>query len=1022
MNKAILFIFFILITDFSNSAFGQESQNNTPNGLEGYQFRSIGPSRGGRVTTVTGVLSNPHKFYMGSTGGGVWTTDDAGNTWRNISDGYFNVGSIGAISVAPSDENIIYVGTGSGCPRGNISMGDGIYKSMDKGKTWKHIGLPKAGLIGNIVVDPKDENIVYVAVMGNPFGPNPERGVYKSIDGGTNWDQVFAISTKTGAVDLVMHPTNRRILFAGMWTVERKPWTLVDGSNDGGIWKSSDAGETWTKVEGGLPSGLLGRIGLTISPANTNLMWAIIETAVEQDGGIYRSEDGGSNWKKINRNHNLRQRAWYYNHIEAHPTQENTLYVMNAGFYKSIDGGNSFSRVSTPHGDNHDLWINPIYPKIMIEANDGGACVTLNDCKSWSSIYNQPTAEFYRLTVDNQFPYRVYGAQQDNSTISVPSKPQKYLDPIQEWYSVGGGESGHIAVDPENPDLIYAGNYIGQIDRTDLIEHYRQDIVAYPQMHDGTEPRNIKFRFQWNAPIYISPHDRTQVFHCSQYVHRTFDGGQNWEIISPDLTTDTDSQQDIPGGPIQHDHTGVELYNTIFTFVESPHQAGEYWAGSDDGLIHLSMDHGENWINITPKLMPEQGTVNTIELSTHDPKRAYIAVYKYRDNDFRPYIFTTDNRGKSWTLLTSGDNGIPVNHFVRVVREDPWNDQILYAGTEFGLYISFDQGKQWHAFQNNLPRTPITDMLIHQNDLVIATQGRSFWILDNVRSISHLNPLENQTVEFYVSDTIYRSQYGRTRGPGIQRAPTGAIFDFFLPDDLSEDDQFLITIKDEDNSVRRTFSNKANKEKGIEKLKANKGVNRVEWNLRYEGPKAQPKSVFSLASMSGIKAPPSAHTVEIKLNDKVISRSFDISIDPRWTHDEQDLIDLYRLTMEVKALFNRTHETIGDMRSFQSQFETLKQRTDLKNQESIQNEIEKIEKACSSLENTLIQNKSESGQDPINYPSQVDDQIAYLYSNLNSQDHKPSAGARERLDDLRQELKPHFEEAARIQQELEDLK
>ena len=990
--------------------------------LEGYKFRSIGPSRGGRSTAVTGVASNPHLFYMGSTGGGVWKTNDAGTTWNNISDGFFNVGSIGAIAVAPSDENVIYVGSGSACPRGNISSGDGMYKSTDKGKTWTHIGLEKSGMIGRIIIDPVNENIVYAAVLGNPFGPNPERGVYKSNDGGITWDKVLFVSARTGAVDLEIHPTNKRVLFAAMWTVERKPWTIVDGSEEGGIWKSSDSGITWTKVEGGLPSGIIGRSGITISPANPDKMWVITETAKEKDGGIYHSEDGGTSWSKINRDHNLRQRAWYYNHIVAHPTDEHTIYVMNAGFHRSIDSGKSFERVRTPHGDNHDLWIHPIFPDIMIEANDGGACVTLNNCKTWSSIYNQPTAEFYRVTVDNQYPYRVYGAQQDNSTISIPSRSQKGLSPIQEWYSVGGGESGHISVDPRDPNLIYAGTYIGQIDRTDIEQGHQQDIVAYPQMHDGTAPRDIKFRFQWNAPIIISPHNPDQVYHCSQFVHTTMDKGVTWKTISTDLTTNNDDHQNIPGGPVQHDHTGVELYNTIFAFAESKHNVGELWTGSDDGLIHLSKDGGENWKNITPKNMPEGGTVNSLDLSAHQPGKAVVAVYRYRDNDFTPYIFLTTNFGKTWKNLVTSNNGIPNNHFVRVVREDPYNENILYAGTEFGLYISLDNGESWDSFQNNLPITPITDMVVHQGDLVIATQGRSFWILDKIHSLGEFNKQDISSLKLFSPTKVYRSRYRQHRGVGApDPAPSGAMIEFYIPDELTDDDQFELVIRDESNVIRRRFSTKADKENNVELIKVKKGLNRFQWDLRYESPKPQPKSVFSLASMSGIKAPLGSNTVELKLNGQSQTSNIEILRDPRWTQTAQDLTSQYELTMQVKSLFDDSHQAIGDLRSINKQLKNLADRNDLTPYSDILSQCESIRKSSEKIENQLIQNKSESGQDPINHPSMIDDQIAYLYSNLNGQDHKPSSGARERLTDLTVELEPLLAETESIKEELKKL-
>ncbi len=491
------------------------------------KYRLIGPYRGGRVTAVAGIAEQPYTFYMGATGGGVWKTDDAGTSWRNVSDGTFKAGSIGAIAVAPSDPNVVYVGTGSAAPRGNVSPGVGVYKSTDAGATWKAIGLEKAGQIGKIAIHPKDPELVYVAALGNIFGPNPERGVFRSIDGGATWEHVLSVSDSTGAIDLALDPNNPRILYAGMWRVERKPWTLIDGSTEGGVYKSTDSGDTWKRLEGGLPDGLLGKVGVAVSPANSSRVWVMQATADEKKGGLYRSDDGGKSFTRINREHNLRQRAWYYTHVIADPQDENTVYVLNTGFYKSIDGGKTFERIRVPHGDNHGLWVNPHNTDIMINSNDGGANVSLNGGRSWSSQYNQPTSDFYRVTVDKEFPYRVYGAQQDNSTISVPSTPPGGITPTQHWYAVGGGESGHIAVDPRDPDLIYAGTYIGQITRLDRKRGHQRNVTAYPQMHDGAAGRDIRYRFQWNAPIRLSPHNPDVLYHTSQYVHRSTDGGQS---------------------------------------------------------------------------------------------------------------------------------------------------------------------------------------------------------------------------------------------------------------------------------------------------------------------------------------------------------------------------------------------------------------------------------------------------------------------------------------------------------------
>lgn len=1010
---AFMVVFLLLFSLFlSPRTIAQSPAGLDESLLEGLQYRCIGPHRGGRVTAVEGIPSRPFTFFMGSTGGGVWKTTDAGTSWQNISDKYFEAGSIGAIAVAPSDPNVIYVGTGSADPRGNVSAGCGLYRSTDGGDTWQSIGLRSAGQVAKIVVHPQNPSLVYAAVLGNVFGPSPERGVYRSTDGGNSWQQQLFISDRTGAIELVMDPNNARILYAGMWTAERKPWTIIDGSDEGGVWKSTDGGDTWTQLTNGLPTGLVGRIGMAVSPQNSKRIWVLQEAKEETKGGLYVSEDGGESWERINRKHDYRQRAWYYSRIYADPQDEFTLYLCNVGFYKSIDGGLNFTRVRTPHGDNHALWINPDNPNIMVQANDGGANVSLNGGKTWSTQYNQPTAEFYRVTVDNQFPYRVYGAQQDNSTISVPSRSEADLVPEQYWYSVGGGESGHIAVDPRDPNLIYAGNYIGQITRRENALGHQRNIVAYPQMHDGTAPRDIVYRFQWNAPIRISPHNPDVVYHCSQFVHRSEDGGRTWEVISPDLTTNKDAYQDIPGGPIQHDHTGVELYTTIFAFEESPQRAGELWAGSDDGQVHLSRDGGKNWVNITPKQMPAEGTVNTIELSAHAPGRAFLAVYKYRENDFRPYIFLTNDHGKNWRLLTTGQNGIPERHFVRVVREDPFRKGLLYAGTEFGMYVSFDEGKNWQSFQLNLPVTPITDMVIKNKDLVVATQGRSFWILDDLSPLHEANPAAwKQSPYLFSPAKAYRTQLGNFRGQAApDPAPVGALIYFYLDRETALEKTVRLSVIDPEGQVRRVFSSTPKPAAKEEKLKIRSGLNRFEWDLKYEPLDKQPGSVFSLANTGGIRAPTGEHRVRLEIDGQRQEQPLVLAKDPRWSQSDADLKAQYELSMQIKALFDRCHAAIGGLRSVRTQLESLKKSRQNKDYgEAIADRSDQIIEQLNDLERELIQTQSESGQDPINYPSQIDDQIAYLYSVINAQDDRPNSGAYRRYQDLKASLQPKLD-------------
>ncbi|MEM9719380.1 MAG: glycosyl hydrolase [Bacteroidota bacterium] len=1014
MNK----IFLLCVLCCPAFLISQESSFPAPEQYKELKYRCIGPFRGGRVTTVTGIPDQPYTFFMGSTGGGVWKTEDGGTHWENITDGYLKVGSVGAVEVAPSDPNILYVGTGSGSPRGNISPGNGVYRSQDGGNTWEHVGLDDVGLIGKIVVHPQDPNQVYVAALGNIFGPNSERGVFRSTDGGTTWKNVHYLSDSTGCSDIVMDPHNPRILYAGFWRAERKPWTLIDGAEEGGVYKSVDGGDSWKQLKGGLAEGVAGRVGIAVSPANPLRVWVIREAEEESDGGLFRSEDGGKTWKRINREHKLRQRAWYYSRVFADPVDEHTVYVLNTRMYKSVDGGKTFETIPTPHGDNHCLWVNPNNPDIMIESNDGGANVSYNGGRSWSTQFNQPTSELYRVSVDNQFPYRVYGAQQDNSTISVPSESQGGITPLQDWFAVGGGESGHIAVDPKDPNLIYAGNYIGQIDRTDRSKGHSRNVVAYPQMHDGVAPRDIRYRFQWNAPIRISPHDPKILYHCSQHVHKSADGGQSWELISPDLTTNQDAYQNIPGGPVQHDHTGVELYTTIFAFEESPQQKGLLWAGTDDGRIHLSRNGGEEWEEITPKNMPKEGTVNTIELSAHDPGRAFMAVYKYRENDFRPYIFRTDNFGKSWKLLTDGSNGIPANHWVRVVREDPERKGLLYAGTEFGIYLSLDDGKSWQSFQQNLPHTPITDMLIYRDDLVLATQGRSFWILDDLTALRSLVALdkEEKAALFPISST-YRTQIRGFRGKDSPKnAPNGALIHFYLQEKPQETQIVKLQIEDSEGKVIATYATDPDSEKEEKKLMVNKGLNRFVWNLRYPKPDVISSAQFSLANTSGAKAPPGSYLVRFSAPGYELAQELLIQKDPRWTHiSDEDLREQFSLSQEVGETLSACHKTIRDLRSVRKQIsqegsQAVKSGFDI----SLKRQAQAIVTKLDALEEELIQIRSESGQDPINYPPKLDDQIAYLYSTVNGQDARPTQGCYERFEDLKKILSVYTDQFTQI--------
>ncbi len=973
---------------------------------DGLSFRAVGFTRGGRSTAATGVPGDPLTYYFGGTGGGVFKTTDAGHSWTNVSDGFFGVGSVGAIEVARSDVNVIYVGTGSACPRGNISVGDGMYRSQDAGKTWTHVGLRHAGQIGAIAVHPDDPDLAYAAALGHIFGPNEERGIYRTKDGGGTWEQVFHLSDRTGFVDIQMDPNNPRILYAGAWRAERKPWTMISGSEDGGVYRSRDGGDTWEKVENGLPTGMVGKTAIAISPANSDRIWVLAEAEGER-GGLYRSDDGGDSFTRINGDANLRQRPWYYIHIYADPHDENTIYGLNVGFHKSIDGGRTFpERIRVPHGDNHDLWINPDNPMNMVNANDGGANVSFDGGASWTDLMGQETSEMYRVYVDDQWPYRIYGSQQDNSTISVPSRAG--FGVVPDWYQVGGCESGHIAVDPRDPDITYAGCYGGSITRYNRKTGESRQILHYPQLQLGQAARDLDYRFQWNAPIRLSPHDPDILYHASQVVHMSGDEGQSWRIISPDLTTNNPEQQDYAGGPITQDGTGVEVYNTIFSFEESPHTPRELWAGSDDGRMHISRDRGESWTEITPEGMPEGGTVNAIEMSAHDPARVFIAVYRYRENDFRPYVFRTNNSGEDWDLLTDGTNGIPPTHPVRAIREDPDRRGLLYAGTEFGLYVSFDDGAHWQRLQNNLPVSPITDMQVHRQDLVISTQGRSFWVLDD------LTPLHQLTDEVMAADSWLYAPRMAHRGGFL----AGADIRYHLKEE-PEEEITLEILDSEGNTVRRMTGQPGDAAPtgpvspfafffgggARARLPATAGLNSFRWNLREEGIE-RPAGVVHWGGTPGLSVVPGTYEVRLTVGEETHSRMLEVGIRPNLSIDAEDLRKQYDLGEQVAGEVTRLFDALIRVRDVRSQANDIVAR--LKKAERGDEELETLGKALTDrlteIEETITQTRSKSSQDPINFPPQIDNQLVTLYGYIVQGNDQPTLGAYERFDDLKPDL------------------
>jgi photosystem II stability/assembly factor-like uncharacterized protein len=1030
-------------------------------------YRLVGPFRGGRVTAVAGVPGDPMTYYMGSTGGGVWKTTDAGKTWRNVSDAVrelepnaepeimgevdpalaevgllreppgglptsrvewgkrggdaFGSSSIGAIAVAPSDPNVVYVGTGSACPRGNISPGDGIYKSTDAGDTWRHIGLPEAGQIGRIVVHPTDPDIVYAAVLGHIFGPNPERGVYRSINGGLSWDKVLFVSDKAGAVDLSMDASNPRVLYAAIWQAERKPWTMISGGPGSGLYKTTDGGNTWVELTEGLPEGIKGRIAVTVSPAAPARVWALIE---HEKGGLFRSDNGGKKFRLVSADRELRQRAWYYTHLEADPQDANTVYVLNVMFWRSIDGGSSFRPIRVPHGDNHALWINPDDPQNLIEGNDGGANISFNGGRTWSTQQNQPTAEIYRVTVDDQHPYWLYGGQQDNSAIATPSRSPGGIA-WSDWHAPAGCETATVAVDPRNPNITYGGCYGGSIGRHDHSLEHEQEVMAWPQMAVGQQAKDLKYRFQWNSPIRISPHDPSILYHCANVVLRSRDEGRSWEEISPDLTRNDESKQGYAGEPITMDNTGVEVYGTIFAFEESPHRAGLLWAGSDDGVVHISDDNGASWKEITPQGMPEWGTVNTIELSAHDPGRAFLAVHRYREDDFRPYIFRTDDYGASWARLADGNNGIPANHFVRVVREDPDREGLLYAGTEFGIYMSLDDGRSWRPLQLNLPVTPITDLAVKRGELVVATQGRSFWILDDL-SVLHQMSEEVVDSDVHLFDPRPAVRWvdqsgGGGRGAVGQNPPFGAIIHYTLPAGLDEEDaeEVKLEILDSDGEVLRTLSSTKPEPQAPSPwrrffperaepplLDAREGANRYVWSLTLADASLVDDAVL-WGWPGGPTVPPGTYQARLTVGDWTDTTSFEVIQDPRLDIPQQAMDEQYELARAIWEELNRSHDAIRKIRDVRGQVKALAQRTD---DEAVGDKAEAITGSLTSIEEKLHQVKSESSQDVLNFPPQIDNQLLNLQGIVEKTLGSPLPSSRALFAELSAELDGYIAE------------
>ena len=980
----IVFLFFFvdIKAQRKNKSISQSINYEIPN----LNWRSIGPYRGGRASSVTGVSNSDNTYYFGATGGGIWKTTDSGQNWRNISDGFFG-GSIGAISASESDPNILYVGTGEKTVRGNVSPGyGGFWKSDDAGETWKKMNLDIDQVqVGRIAIHPKNPDIVYIAIIGDLFKDSNKRGVYKSTDGGKSWRQVLFSNERSGAVDISIDKNNPRIIFASTWNIRRTPYSLESGGEGSGLWKSTDGGETWKNISDneGLPSGIWGISGVSVSPVNSKKVFALIEN---KEGGLFRSDDGGSSWEKVNEDRNLRQRAWYYTRVYADTQNENRVYVMNVSFWRSEDGGKSFDRYRTPHGDHHDLWIDPENNKRLIVADDGGAQVSSDDANNWSTYMNQPTAQYYRVATDNSFPYNILVAQQDNSTQRVPHRVNSGGISERDWERSAGGESAHLAAKPDNPDIVYGGSYGGYLTRLDHSTGEVRSVNVWPNNPMGHGAEDMKFRFQWNFPIFFSPHDPNKLYTTSNRFHVTYNEGEKWEVFSPDLTRNEKEKLGPSGGPITKDNTAVEYYATIFAACESPYEKDLLWAASDDGLIHLSRDGGKNWEDVTPVNSPKYLMWNSVEPDPFVKGGLYAAGTLYKTGDFQPYMYKTKDYGKTWEKIT---NGIPNNHFTRVLRADPNKEKLLYAGTESGMYISFDDGISWNSFQLNLPLVPITDLTIKNNNLIAATQGRSLWLIDDLTPLHQLNKeVNNASMKLFKPIDSYRmGSPGRGTPRNAGKNHHNGVEVFFNIDDKIIDDNTSVTLEFLDNEKKliKKYDNQSDENA----LDINSEKNSFVWNMRYDDAKGFDGLIMWAASLRGPIASPGQYYVKLTVNEKSEEQSFNILKDPRSNSTDEDLKEQFDFLLSVRDKVSDIHQTIIDIRSSRSQLIDLKSKISDKYPD-MENSISDVISRITLIEEKLYQTKNRSGQDPLNFPIRLNNKLAHLTSVASVGNFKPT--------------------------------
>ena len=998
--KRILFLI-IIISFVSFETISQKKSKSKKSQTISFEipnlkWRSIGPYRGGRASSVTGVIGKPKTFYFGSTGGGVWKTIDEGQTWNNVSDSYFG-GSIGAVAVSESDPNIIYVGTGEQTVRGNVSPGyGGFWKSYDAGETWEKLNLDIDQVqVGRIKIHPKNPNIVFIAIMGDLFKNSINRGVYKSIDGGNTWIKTLFSNERSGAVDISFESDNPRVMYASTWNIRRTPYSLESGGKGSAIWKSIDEGETWKNISKnpGLPSGTWGISGVSVSPVNSSIVYALIEN---ENGGLYKSMDSGKSWKLINEDRNLRQRAWYYTRIYADTKNENRVYVMNVAFWRSEDGGKTFDRHRTPHGDHHDLWIDPNNNKRIIVADDGGAQISNDDANNWSTYMNQPTAQYYRVTTDNSFPYNILVAQQDNSTQRIPHRVNSGSISERDWESSAGGESAHLAAKPDNPNIVYGGSYDGHLSRLDHNTGERRIVDVWPNNPMGHGAEDMKYRFQWNFPIFFSPHDPNKLYTTSNHFHITTNEGQSWKVISPDLTRNESEKLGPSGGPITKDNTAVEYYATIFAACESPYEKDLLWSASDDGLIHFSQDGGDNWEDATPSNAPTHIMWNSVEPDPFTKGGLYAAGTLYKTGDYRPYLYKTKDYGKTWTKIT---NGIPNNFFTRVLRADPNRQGLLYSGTESGMFISFDDGSSWNSFQLNLPLVPITDLAIKNDNLIASTQGRSLWIIDDLTPIHQITK-EIEDSNFHIFSPIDSYRMGNPGWGGSSNAGqnhhNGVEIFFNINKELIKDSSNIsLEFLDNKKQLIKKYSNTDKKNQ----LKINGGKNSFVWNMRYNDAKDFDGLIMWAANLRGPKAAPGSYFVRLNINENSIEKSFNILKDPRSNSSIEDLKNQFDFLMSIRDKVTSIHETIIQIKSTRKQLNDLKHKLD-ENHNELRKDINDVVNKITKIEKTLYQTNNRSGQDPLNFPIKLNNKLAHLASIASAGNYKPTNqmyGVRDKL-------------------------